>query len=39
MLAALREALRTFAVPADWKRLQRNGMKQDFSWDRRRATT
>ncbi len=34
MLAALREALRTFAVPADWKRLQQNGMKQDYSWER-----
>ena len=34
MLAALRDALRTFAVPAEWKRLQQNGMKQDHSWER-----
>jgi starch synthase len=34
MLSALRHALRTFAVPADWKQLQRNGMKQDHSWER-----
>jgi starch synthase len=34
MLRALRAALRTFRTPADWKRLQQNGMKQDFSWER-----
>jgi starch synthase len=34
LLAALREALRTFATPAAWKRLQQNGMKQDHSWER-----
>jgi starch synthase len=34
MLAALRAALRTFQNPADWKRLQQNGMKEDYSWER-----
>ena len=34
MLAALRAALRAFAAPADWKRLQQNGMKEDYSWER-----
>jgi starch synthase len=34
LLAALREALRVFATPAAWKRLQQNGMKQDYSWER-----
>ncbi|MEZ5293394.1 MAG: glycogen synthase GlgA [Vicinamibacterales bacterium] len=34
MLDAVDEAVRTFASPADWRRLQRNGMKVDFSWDR-----
>lgn len=34
MLAALTEALATFGRPAEWKRLQQNGMKADFSWER-----
>ncbi|MGE0361489.1 MAG: glycogen synthase GlgA [Vicinamibacterales bacterium] len=34
MLAALRDALRVFDAPAEWKRLQQNGMKQDHSWER-----
>jgi starch synthase len=34
MLAALRDALRVYAMPADWAQLQRNGMRQDFSWER-----
>ncbi len=34
MLAALHEALDTFGRPAEWKKLQQNGMKADFSWDR-----
>ena len=34
MLAALRAALDTFGRPAEWKKLQQNGMKADFSWDR-----
>lgn len=34
MLAALSEALRVFADAAQWARLQQNGMKADFSWDR-----
>jgi len=34
MLGALAQALAVFGRPADWKRLQQNGMKADFSWDR-----
>jgi len=34
LLAALRAALRAYATPAAWKRLQQNGMKQDHSWER-----
>lgn len=34
MLGALTEALRVFADKAQWARLQQNGMKADFSWDR-----
>jgi len=34
MLEALRDALRVFDAPAEWKRLQQNGMKQDYSWER-----
>jgi starch synthase len=34
MLAALAEALGVFGRPTEWKRLQQNGMKADFSWDR-----
>jgi starch synthase len=34
MLGALAQALDVFGRPADWKRLQQNGMKADFSWDR-----
>ena len=34
LLGALRAALRTYTTPADWKRLQQNGMKQDYSWER-----
>ncbi|MEZ5416554.1 MAG: hypothetical protein R2708_04340 [Vicinamibacterales bacterium] len=34
MLDALRTAIETFGRPAEWKRLQQNGMKADFSWDR-----
>jgi starch synthase len=34
MLETLRAALRAFESPADWKTLQRNGMKQDYSWER-----
>ena len=33
--AALDEALRVHADAAAWKRLQRNGMTEDFSWERR----
>jgi len=34
MLGALAQALAVFGRPAEWKRLQQNGMKADFSWDR-----
>jgi starch synthase len=34
LLAAIGAALRTFAEPAQWRRLQQNGMKKDYSWDR-----
>jgi glycogen synthase len=31
---ALRTALGWFANPEDWRRLMRNAMREDFSWDR-----
>jgi starch synthase len=34
LLATLRLALRTYEDRAVWRRLQRAGMQQDFSWDR-----
>ncbi len=34
LLGAVHDALATFGRPAEWKRLQVNGMKTDFSWDR-----
>lgn len=34
MLHALEQALQTFARPAEWRKLQQNAMKADFSWDR-----
>ncbi len=34
LLAAVAEATRVFADRAQWTRLQQNGMKVDFSWDR-----
>lgn len=34
MLGALAQALDVFGRPTEWKRLQQNGMKADFSWDR-----
>jgi starch synthase len=33
-LAALMRALETYRYPEAWRRLQRNGMACDFSWDR-----
>jgi len=36
-LDALRRALDVHADPDAWRRLQRNGMEEDFSWDRRAA--
>jgi starch synthase len=32
MLTALEKALDTFLLPEKWKRMQQNGMKEDFSW-------
>jgi starch synthase len=37
MLNALREALQVYGQPRAWRRLQINGMKQDFSWERSAA--
>lgn len=31
---AMRRAVDAFADPADWRRLVRNGMSEDWSWDR-----
>jgi len=31
---AIESALRTYRDPAQWRRLQQNGMAQDFSWER-----
>jgi starch synthase len=33
LLGAVDRALRAFSSPNGWKVMQRNGMKQDFSWD------
>jgi starch synthase len=33
-LAAMREAVGCFQVSKTWNRLMRNGMREDFSWDR-----
>ena len=33
LVGAVERALRTFPNPSRWKAIQRNGMKQDFSWD------
>jgi starch synthase len=30
----IRRAMRVFATPERWQELQRNGMIQNFSWDR-----
>jgi starch synthase len=35
LAAALTEALAVYADPVAWRRLQLNGMTEDFSWDRR----
>jgi starch synthase len=37
MLDALREAIAVYAQPRAWRRLQVNGMKKDFSWERSAA--
>jgi starch synthase len=37
MMAAIRAALDTYRRPRAWRRLQANGMRQDFSWDRSAA--
>jgi starch synthase len=31
---AVTEALKAYRDPAQWRRIQRNGMSKDFSWDR-----
>ena len=33
-LNALKKAVDCFRVPKTWRRLMRNGMREDFSWDR-----
>lgn len=33
-LASVSEALRTFKDKAEWKKIVRNGMNEDFSWDK-----
>jgi starch synthase len=33
LLAAVRRALDLFRKPKEWKKIQQNGMKHDFSWD------
>ena len=37
LLNALRYALQVYRAPRAWRRLQTNGMKRDFSWDRSAA--
>jgi starch synthase len=37
LLEALQRALDVYRQPRVWQRLQRNGMKKDFSWDRSAA--
>ena len=32
MLTALKQAVRTYADPVKWMKLQKNGMRKDFSW-------
>ncbi len=34
LAGAIETALRTYRDPAQWRRLQQNGMAQDFSWQR-----
>ena len=33
LVATLRRALDLFRKPNEWKKIQQNGMKTDFSWD------
>ena len=33
VLATVQRALDLFRKPKEWKKIQQNGMKQDFSWD------
>jgi starch synthase len=37
LMWAIDEALRVYGRPQAWKRLMRNGMARDFSWDRSAA--
>jgi starch synthase len=34
MLGAIQQAIDVYHQPDVWRRLQLNGMQQDFSWDR-----
>jgi starch synthase len=33
IVSAVRRALELFRKPAEWRKIQENGMKLDFSWD------
>jgi starch synthase len=33
MLKAVQRAVKTFQQPEEWKKIMRNGMTQDFSWE------
>jgi starch synthase len=33
LLSAVRQALQLFQSPSEWKKMQRAGMKDDYSWD------
>jgi starch synthase len=33
LVSAVRRALELFRKPAEWRKIQQNGMKLDFSWD------
>jgi len=33
LVATLRRALELYRKPKEWKKIQQNGMKEDFSWD------
>jgi starch synthase len=33
LVGAVRRALDLFRKPTEWRKMQQNGMKRDFSWD------